>query len=192
MLAAVIFWFSCCNAVITSDKFIYLSGKVIPSLSLIFLMVLRFVPRFAAQIKIICNARSGIGKDISSGSIINRAKQCITILSVMVTWALENAIETADSMKSRGYGLPCRTSFSIYTFDKRSKITLILIILLDIYTAAGTFSGGMHFSHFPYARGAALSFYGISVFCAYFILCVMPVIIKALEAFKWKFTESKI
>ena len=35
----------------------------------------------------------------------------ITILSIMVTWCLENAIETADSMKSRGCGLPGRSAF---------------------------------------------------------------------------------
>ena len=46
----------------------------------------------------------------ASGSLLQRLKNAITILSIMVTWALENAIETADSMKSRGYGLPGRTA----------------------------------------------------------------------------------
>ena len=44
MFVSVIIWFSCYNAVMTSDKFIYLFGKAIPSLSLIFSMVLRFIP----------------------------------------------------------------------------------------------------------------------------------------------------
>ncbi|MDR2615627.1 MAG: energy-coupling factor transporter transmembrane protein EcfT, partial [Oscillospiraceae bacterium] len=35
MLVTVISWFSCFNAVITSDKFVYLFGRVIPALSLI-------------------------------------------------------------------------------------------------------------------------------------------------------------
>jgi energy-coupling factor transport system permease protein len=46
MLAAVISWFSCYNAVMTSDKFVYLFGRVIPALSLILSMTLRFVPKF--------------------------------------------------------------------------------------------------------------------------------------------------
>jgi energy-coupling factor transport system permease protein len=45
MFIAVILWFSCYNSVMTSDKFIYLFGRIIPSLSLILSMVLRFVPR---------------------------------------------------------------------------------------------------------------------------------------------------
>ena len=34
MLCAVVLWFVCFNAVITSDKFVYLFGRVIPALSL--------------------------------------------------------------------------------------------------------------------------------------------------------------
>lgn len=106
MFVSVIMWFSCYNAVMTSDKFIYLFGKVIPALSLILSMVLRFVPRYRTQIQVISNAQKCIGRDVTQGSWLQRARNGLTILSIMTTWALENAIETADSMKSRGYGLP--------------------------------------------------------------------------------------
>ncbi len=43
----------------------------------------------------------------------------------MITWSLENAIETADSMRSRGYGLPGRSAFSIYRMDSRDKLALM-------------------------------------------------------------------
>lgn len=45
MILSVVCWFSCYNEVMTSDKFIYLFGRVSPALSLIFSMTLRFVPR---------------------------------------------------------------------------------------------------------------------------------------------------
>ena len=102
MFTSVILWFSCYNAVMTSDKFIYLFGRIIPGLSLIFSMVLRFVPKYKAQIKVISNAQKCIGRDASHGNIFRRARNGVKIISIMITWALENAIETADSMKSRG------------------------------------------------------------------------------------------
>ena len=46
LMGASIVWFNCCNAVFTTDKIIYLFGRVIPSLSLLLSMTLRFVPRF--------------------------------------------------------------------------------------------------------------------------------------------------
>ena len=67
-------------------------------------MTLRFIPKFKAQMDAVVDAQRNIGRDISQGSLWHRTKIAITVLSIMVTWALENAIETADSMKSRGYG----------------------------------------------------------------------------------------
>ena len=98
MFVSVLLWFSCSNAVMTSDKLTYLFGRIIPSLSLIFSMVLRFVPRFKTQIQVISNAQKCIGRGVDEGSILTRAKNGIKILSMLTTWALENGITTADSM----------------------------------------------------------------------------------------------
>ena len=192
MLVTVICWFSCYNAVMTSDKFIYLFGKIIPALSLILSMALRFVPKFKAQVKVISNAQRCIGRDISNGSVIKRAKHGLTILSILVTWALENAIETADSMKSRGYGLPGRTAFSVFTFDKRDAKALFCIAGLAAYVLCGSLLGHMAFSYFPSMQGAGASAYGASVFLAYFALCMTPVIIELWEDRKWKAIRSNI
>ena len=143
MLSAIICWFSCYNEIITSDKFIYLFGRVIPSLSLVISMALGFVPKFTSHIKEVSNAQKGIGRDVSSGGVIQRARHGIRILSIMGTWMLENAIETADSMKSRGYGLSGRTAFSIYHFERRDKTVLTIIIILGLHVFRGAISGGL-------------------------------------------------
>ena len=51
MLVTILLWFTSFNRVMTSDKFIYLFGKIIPALSLVFSMSLRFVPKFKAQME---------------------------------------------------------------------------------------------------------------------------------------------
>lgn len=192
MIVSVICWFSCYNEIMTSDKFIYLFGRIIPSLSLILSMTLRFVPRFFAQLKVVTNAQRCMGRDVSNGSIIQRAKHGLGILSIMVSWALENAVETADSMKSRGYGHSGRTAFSIFTFGKRDKKAFLTIMLLGIYTFVGNLTGGMHFRYFPSIKGSNFSPFGVSVFVAYFLLCICPVIIEAWEVRRWKALRSKI
>lgn len=192
MIVSVICWFSCYTEVMTSDKFIYLFGRVIPSLSLVLSMTLRFVPRFSAQLKIVANAQRCMGRDISNGSIISRAKHGLSILSIMTTWALENAVETADSMKSRGYGHPGRTAFSIFTFDKRDKKALFSIIILGIYTLLGNFWGGMYFRYFPSMKASEFGILGLSVFFAYLALCICPIVIEIWEVRKWKAIKSKI
>lgn len=192
MIVSVICHFSCYNEVMTSDKFIYLFGKIIPAISLIISMTLRFVPKFSAQLKIVTNAQRCMGHDVSNGSIIKRAKYALNILSIMTTWSLENAIETADSMKSRGYGLPGRTAFSIFIFDKRDKKAFICIFILGSYALIGHLMGSMYFNYFPTMKAADFSIFSISIFLAYLLLFTYPIIIEILEARKWKALRSKI
>jgi len=186
MIVSVICHFSCYNEIMTSDKFIYLFGKIIPSMSLVISMTLRFVPKFLSQLKVVANAQKYMGRDVSRGSIIKRAKCGLNILSIMTTWSLENSIETADSMKSRGYGIPGRTAFSIFAFDKRDKKALICILILGIYTLTGNLMGAIDFVFFPSVKMADSSLFSISVFAAYLLLCVCPIIIEIWEVRKWK------
>lgn len=189
MFISVILWFSCYNEIMTSDKFIYLWGRIIPGISLIISMVLRFVPKYKAQIKNISNGQKSIGRDISNGNIITRAKNGIKILSIMTTWALENAIETADSMKSRGYGLRGRTSFSIFRFDKRDKITLSSMFILTVVILIGYCFGKNSIKYFPYIKIEPISAFSIVVYSSYFLLCITPVIVDFREEIKWKYLK---
>lgn len=192
MIVSVICHFSCYNEVMTSDKIIYLFGRIVPSLSLIISMTLRFVPRFVHQLKLIADVQRCMGRGVSGGSIIKRAKHGLDILSVMTTAALENAIETADSMKSRGYGIHGRTSFSIFRFDSRDRKALVWLFFSGIYTFIGAFNGAMDFTYFPSVKGTELSVYGFSVFFVYLLLCISPVIIELREVIRWKALRSKI
>ena len=207
MLITVISWFSCFNAVMTSDKFIYLFGRVIPAMSLILSMALRFVPRFKAQIKVISNAQKCVGRDMSSvkitrrtkygirvisaGNILKKAKHGIKILSILVTWALENAIETADSMKARGYGLPGRTAFSIFRFDRRDGMAAIFILACTAVVIAGAVTDVYHFRYFPSIRGLWTGSWTILVFLAHFALGAFPTIVNIKEDIIWNSIESK-
>lgn len=192
MFITVIFWFSCYNAVMTSDKFVYLFGRVIPAMSLVLSMTLRFVPRFTAQLKVVSNAQKCVGRDVSNGSLLQKAKHGIKILSIMVTWALENAIETADSMRSRGYGLPGRTAFSIYRFDSRDKKAMVFLIFCGGYILIGSMFGGLYYRYFPTMKGVKLQAYPISIFLCYIILCISPLAINLKEDRKWKALQSEI
>lgn len=192
MLAAVILWFSCYTEVMTSDKFVYLFGHILPALSLLLSMTLRFVPRFKAQFQVVREAQKCVGRDISNGSILSRVKHMVTIFSIMVTWALENAIETADSMKSRGYGLPGRTAFSVYRFQERDKIALLWMLFCGCYIGCGAFLGGLKWRYFPTIQGVALTPWTVSLHLVYLALCYTPVALDRREDWKWKYLKYEI
>ena len=190
MLAAVVLWFSCYTAVMTSDKFVYLFGRVIPALSLVLSMTLRFVPKFKAQIQVVSEAQRCVGRDVSNGSVLQRLRNGITILSIMVTWALENAIETADSMKSRGYGLPGRTAFSIYRFDRRDKAALAWLLFCGFFILCGWMAGGLSYRYYPTMKGAAFTPMTISFQLVYLALCLTPVLVDRWADWSWRKLEK--
>ncbi len=192
ILAAVVSWFSCYNAVMTSDKFIYLFGRVIPAMSLVLSMSLRFIPKFNAQIKIVSNAQRCVGRDVSNGSVWQRMKNAFTILSIMLTWCLENAIETSDSMRSRGYGLPGRTAFSIYHFDGRDKAALLYLVACGTYLIVGWANSGLRWRYFPTTKGVGAQGYPVSLYIVYAALCLMPLIIDLAADRKWASIRASV
>ena len=192
MLATVMLWFLNFNRVITSDKFIYLFGRIIPAMSLVLSMTLRFIPKFKAQMELTVDAQKSIGRDISEGSLWHRTKIAITVLSIMVTWALENAIETADSMKSRGYGLKGRTAFSIYRFDDRDKMAFAFLGFCGFYLVCGVIVSAFGFRYFPSIRYVGLNPVTLSFQFVYLILCLMPVVLNWAEERKWRAIHSKM
>lgn len=192
MIGAVLCLFVFFNSVMTGDKLTYLFGRVAPSLALVFSMTLRFVPAFTLQMKKVTNAHRGMGRDIRKGNIIERTKLILDILSSMLGWSMENAIETADSMRARGFGIGKRSSYSIFTFTTRDRGVLAYLIFLVVYILIAVISGITDFEYFPRIYEWRLSAYGISVAVCYGLLCALPVILDIKEGLEWKLLRSKI
>ena len=190
LLSSVVLWFSVFNSVITSDKLVYLFGRIIPSLSLVLSMSLRFVPKFTTQFKNVRNAQRCIGRDISDGSIVNRIKNGIRIISIMLSWSMENAIETADSMKSRGFGLKGRTAYSIYKFDRRDLIVLIMVSLLGVSVSVSAIMVVIELNYYPTIKRNLADVLSLVTFFIYGILMLIPTILNAGEGIKWKRLRS--
>lgn len=192
LLSSAALWFSCFHKVMTSDKFVYLFGRVIPSLSLVLSMALRFVPRFNAQLKLVRKAQKAIGRDMSDGTILLRIKNGVKILSLMITWSLENAIDTSDSMKSRGYGLKGRTSFSIFKFTKKDACVLIAMLAEAAVIIVLLFLGFAKFRYFPTIKGSMFGAGTIVFYAVYSLFLLIPLIINIGEGVKWKRLKSAI
>ena len=157
-------------------------------LSLVLSMILRFIPRMGHQLKEIVNGQKALGRDVSKGNIITRCKRWAKVLSILITWSLENAIEVSDSMKSRGYGLPGRTTYAIFRFDKRDAVALGWIILNSVIVLAGILTGYTYYSYFPVLT---LNLSGISIlfYISYLMLLMTPLIIERREAVRWKYLK---
>ena len=185
MIFAVIMWFSSFNTIMTSDKLLCVSGKIIPSLSLVFSMALRFVPRFKQNLKDINDAQKGMGITEKNG-VFGKMKYCFSLFTVMLGVSLENSLETADSMHARGYGTAKRSSYTRYSFGISDRVRLLIMSAAFLLVAVPAVSGKLHTVYFPYFSNAPLNRTVIVAYASFLFLTASPPIVNIVSRAKFK------
>lgn len=209
-VVSVIQWFFCCNEVVTEDKFMHIFGRILPKGALVVSMILRFVPLYRRRYKEISQARKCIGLN-GTDSFICKMKNTFKNIGILVSWSFENAIETADSMKARGYGLKGRTYYSRFQWHTGDTLALILLVLFDALIIFGLVSNSAYCIYNPYVIinqpseiGTTyiinelnltinpFGFRSIISLIAFTLLCFLPLTIDLKEDIKWHRLQSKI
>ena len=184
-------WFVCVFQLITSDKIIYLLGRVSPKLSLFFSILLRFIPRTKIRAEKIEISRAGIGKGMSQGTIWKRMLNICSLISILITWTLEEFVESANAMKSRGYSLKGRKAFSIYRFDQRDKSLLTLFLLGIAMIIAGWRLGEMSIFFDPVIQIHPISKISWLFYAAYAAFLALPLVLQIYGEYRFKKCLSK-
>jgi energy-coupling factor transport system permease protein len=123
--------------------------------------------------------------------LLARARNGLSILSVMTTWALENAVDTADSMNSRGYGTGPRSAYSNYRLERRDLWTALFVGGAALACVLLVALGGATLSFFPvFSLGG--SFWGSAGLClAWTLLCALPLALDLFEEAVWRALRRK-
>lgn len=177
-VGAVIIFLSCFLTIFSSDKVVYVFGRISPKLSLFLSVILRTVPRvkkYAGKINV---AQKGVGRGSSQGNFFVRLRNSLRILSVLITWTLENFVESSQSMKSRGYSLKGRTAFSIYRFDNRDRAFVIGIFALLTIIMIAWGLDQTHIYYDPQIIMMPLTLLSFVFYLAYGVLLLLPMILQ--------------
>lgn len=191
MGAGVLYWFRCFSKIMTSDRLLYLFGSLSPKTALILSMALRYVPLFKKQWQSIVQSQKGLGL-YKEETVLDSLQGNVRVFSILVTWALENGITTADSMVARGYGTGRRSFFSLYRFTKEDGLYLACILLLSGCTLFAMGQGCLAMVYYPALSLSPMGLWGTMGVCCYGLLCLLPVVNDVLEDLQWKFLASKI
>ena len=189
MFVIMMLWFGCYNKVLTSDKFTSLFGSLIPSISLLLVMILRLIPNFIRKTQGIIGARRSIGKGAGEGaSTKEKVRDGMTVLSAMTSWALEGSVVTGDSMRARGYGSAKRTSFMIYRMKAFDWFLVAVMVALLALTITALCLGQAAAAFVPQIHLAPTSWGLISYSC----YLLIPTALHIKEAIQWHISRSRI
>lgn len=191
MILSVLYWFRSFQQVMTSDKLLYVFGSALPKLTLILSIALRYIPLLKKQTKRIRDAQKALGL-FKDENVIDRLRGEMRIFSVLVTWALENGIITADSMAARGYGIGKRTRFALFHFELRDALMCAACLALGGLTVAAIVNGSLTCRFYPYFTLPRPDSLGWSAYFAYALLAFFPGLLEVEENIRWKSLKSKI
>ncbi len=191
ILITVLYLFRTMSEILTRDKLLYVFGSLSPKLALILSMGLRYVSLFREQAKKISECQRALGL-YKEDNIFDKIKSDLRVFSILITWALENGITTADSMAARGYGKHRRTYFTLFRFRKCDASVLILTLLASALTLLGMALGALNFNFYPTLAFCSLTPLGIAAYTAFGVLAALPIILETEERIRWNYLQSRI
>lgn len=191
MIVAMLTWGCAFSGIMTSDKLMDLFGRVSPKLALLVSMALRSVSLFSAQTRRVRQAQKGLGL-YKEDNAVDALKSDARVFSILVTWALENGVMTADSMAARGYGSARRVSFSVYRFRRADVLFSAVSVLLTLAVLYGIFSGRLETAYYPRFAAPELTKSLLFFYGCYGALALLPALMEGCERIKWRCLLSKI
>ena len=187
---AAVLWMGCVHAVFTTDKIVYLLGRVSPHLSLYLSILLRTVPRLNKQRQRIELAQRGIGRGKGQGNIFQRMRNTLRRGSILLTWLIEGIVTTSDSMRCRGCSLRGRTAYSLYRFDGRDRsfviglCTLVCVLLMALLLDQTMIRFAPQVVMMPITPMSCL------FYAAWAALCLLPPVLELLGARRFRHLQQ--
>ena len=184
MLWAALALAGCLSRVMTADKWMCLLGRGAPILSLLLSMTLGAVPRLRARFVQVSAAQRQVGR--RGETRLERARLGLRSLGVVLSWAMEDALARADSMESRGYGLPGRTSYSNYRLTAEDRGLLALLACAGGYLLLMGARGALDWQYYPMVKWSGLSLWSLSALLDWALLCALPLYLEWKEEREWR------
>lgn len=162
MLFAAVLWGSFSTAFMTSDKYIWLFGRVLPAAGLTLSCALRFVPLFVKRTAQFRAARR-------DGSL----RGFLKAFGASLSFSAEEAISAADSMRSRGYGSGRRSFYSLYRFSVSDGLTLAVVVVSGTCCALLCAFGAGRFFFYPALGTIPLAAKDAALYANFALLCLI-------------------
>lgn len=175
------------HQIVTPGKFLYLFSSVSPKSALLVMMAQRFVPLLRRRLQQISIVQRTRGVSSLQGPLKKRLRDGMKQLQVLLTWSLEEALQTADSMNARGYGTTQRSAYEHYVMAKRDRTLWVLMLTTAAICFSGWGAGYGKLTIYPRLESMALSpleWLSYGCFC---IFLAIPAVVEGRELLKWRF-----
>lgn len=185
-LLIILVLFISLNAVITPARFLYLFGSIFPKIGLLIVMSIRFVPLLKRRLSEISSVQKMKGIDVGHGSLRKRMVDGMKLLQILLTLCLEDALQTADAMKAKGFGSGPRSRYEEFVMRSRDWGLLGLLFGLFIGCMVFRLFGYGTYRIFPTLEVVTMQGWEMLSYVCFALFAAVPVIIEAREVWLWQ------
>jgi len=154
-------------------------------------MVLKLIPEMIKKIKDLDDAQKVIGIYAKEG-FFKKLKNKFLILGSLFTYTIEHSLQSAISMKARGYGLKGKTRFTKYKFKFRDLLLSISILAFSIFIIIGSSNILFDYAYYPNITPIATDNISLISYLLFFLLANYASILHIKEKIKWHYLKLKI
>lgn len=185
-LISIMVLFLSYNMVITDDKFMYLFSGILPKTSFLIMMTMRFIPLLRRRAEEITTVQKLIGGEVKDSSFKEKIIEGMKVLNILVTWSLEESIQTARSMRARGYGTTkARTFYFNYRMDTLDIIVFIVIIASISILLFSWNTNIFDYQIYPKVQNIKFDIKTTLFLILYSLYMGIPIIIEGMDKIKW-------
>jgi energy-coupling factor transport system permease protein len=188
-IICVLMLFVSFNEVMTPTKQLFLFSKFLPQFAILLMLTLRFIPLMKRRLEEIAAVQVSKGISVKQGPWKDRLKKGMLYIQVLLTYSLEEAIQTADSMKARGYGQKKRTTYEYFRFKKMDFLTLLILVILLSISLFGRFNGFGSLTIYPLMESIGLTPIESFILLVYALFLCFPLFVEIGEVIRWRISN---
>lgn len=174
------------NEVMTPNKILFLFSKLLPQFAVLLMLTLRFIPLMKRRTEEIIAIQTSKGVSAVNGPLRKRLAAGLLFIQALLVHSLEEAIQTAESMKARGYGSGTRSAYEYFRFKKKDGLAAFWIVGLIAVISFFRYHGAGYLTVYPRLEGWRLTtdeFYLLVLYCLYFSF---PLLVNIGGAIQWR------
>ena len=173
LFVASVLWFEAAASMLEYDKVLALLGNAAPVLALMISMCMRLIPQFLRRGRTVLAVQDAI--DVPGRAPADPVR--LRASSVLMGWGMEDSLERADAMRSRGWGAATRrTTYARYRLGRGDVAALVGLAVFGAAAVAVAWTATTQYSFYPQLSVSA-PWLGYVVYAAWMMLpCVLHAI----------------
>ena len=148
LFVASVLWFEAAASMLEYDKVLALLGNAAPVIALMISMCMRLIPQFLRCGRTVLAVQDAI--DVPGRAPADPVRSRLRASSVLMGWGMEDSLERADAMRSRGWGATSRrTTYARYRLKRSDVTALVGLALFGAAAVAVAWTATTQYSFYP-------------------------------------------